>query len=120
MQELNRGLTGIYSQGIYSQKDRKMLFCVVGKKEIVKLKELVEETDPGSICYCDGCKGSAGKRVYEKRYRKRGCCILVYIRKCNSLFLKERVQGMETITKRYSTGGIIILKIMEGKGLSYY
>ena len=61
MQELNRGLTGIYSQGIYSQKDRKMLFCVVGKKEIVKLKELVEETDPEAIVIVTDVREVLGK-----------------------------------------------------------
>lgn len=61
MQELNRGLTGIYSQGIYSQKDRKMLFCVVGKKEIVKLKELVEETDPEAFVIVTDVREVLGK-----------------------------------------------------------
>ena len=61
MQELNRGLTGIYSQGIYSQKDRKMLFCVVGKKEIEKLKELVEETDPEAFVIVTDVREVLGK-----------------------------------------------------------
>lgn len=61
MQELNRGLTGIYSQGIYSQKDRKMLFCVVGKKEIVELKELVEETDPEAFVIVTDVREVLGK-----------------------------------------------------------
>ena len=61
MQDLNRGLTGLYSQGIYSQKDRKMLFCVVGKKEIVKLKELVEETDPEAFVIVTDVREVLGK-----------------------------------------------------------
>ena len=38
-QELDRGATGLYGRGVYSQADKKILFCVVSKKEIVDLKE---------------------------------------------------------------------------------
>lgn len=49
MAHLDRGLTGIYSKGIYSGSDRMMLLCVVDKKEIVHLKEIVSETDPAAF-----------------------------------------------------------------------
>lgn len=68
MNELNRGLTGIYSQGIYSGEDRKMLFCVVGKKEIVKLKELVEETDPEAFVIVTDVREVLGKGFTKEKY----------------------------------------------------
>lgn len=46
MEELERGLTGISARGMYSGEEKTMLFCVVGKKQIVRLKELVTRTDP--------------------------------------------------------------------------
>ena len=37
MNSLDRGVTGLSSTGMYSHKERKMLFCVVSKKEIIKI-----------------------------------------------------------------------------------
>lgn len=45
-QRLERGVTGIYAQGMYTGQDRKILFCVVSKKQIVRLKNCVSECDP--------------------------------------------------------------------------
>ena len=41
--DLDRGVTGINAKGMYSGQDKLMLFCVVNKKEIVMLKEKVDE-----------------------------------------------------------------------------
>lgn len=49
MEDLGRGLTGISAKGMYSGKDKTMLFCVVGKKQIVRLKEIVVQTDPSAF-----------------------------------------------------------------------
>lgn len=35
MEDLDRGITGIPAKGMYSGTDKLMLFCVVGKKELV-------------------------------------------------------------------------------------
>ncbi len=44
--EMNRGCTAIPAQGMYSDEMRKMLFCVVGKKEVLDFKDCVKELDP--------------------------------------------------------------------------
>lgn len=46
MEDLDRGATGINVKGMYSGQDKLMLFVVVNKKEIVMLKEKVDEIDP--------------------------------------------------------------------------
>ena len=46
MEDLDRGITGISAKGMYSGQDKLMLFCVVGKKELVHLKEMIDEIDP--------------------------------------------------------------------------
>lgn len=43
---LDRGVTGLPATGMYLQQERKMLFCVVSKKEIVKMIEIVSQKDP--------------------------------------------------------------------------
>lgn len=44
--EMNRGCTAIPAQGMYSDEMRKMLFCVVSKKEVLEFKDCVKELDP--------------------------------------------------------------------------
>lgn len=44
--EMDRGCTAIPAQGLYSDEMRKMLFCVVGKKEVLDFKDCVKELDP--------------------------------------------------------------------------
>lgn len=46
---LKRGVTGISAQGMYTQKERMLLFCVVAKKQIVRLKECIYEVDPNAF-----------------------------------------------------------------------
>ncbi|MDD3415320.1 MAG: YitT family protein [Lachnospiraceae bacterium] len=49
MKNLNRGVTGIEAEGMYSKKQRQMLFCVVSKKEIVAIKDLIQEIDSNAF-----------------------------------------------------------------------
>ncbi len=45
MEKLERGMTGLRAVGMYSQSDKMMLYCVVNKKEILTLKEIVGQVD---------------------------------------------------------------------------
>lgn len=49
MEELNRGVTGLAAQGMYSGEQKCVLYCVVSKKEIVLLKELVDQIDKNAF-----------------------------------------------------------------------
>ncbi|MGN0427248.1 MAG: YitT family protein [Agathobacter sp.] len=46
MAELDRGATGLHATGMYTGTDKCMLYCVVSKKQIVTLKEIVVDIDP--------------------------------------------------------------------------
>lgn len=46
MIELDRGVTGLDAQGMYTGNDKCVLYCVVSKKEIVRVKEIVRDIDP--------------------------------------------------------------------------
>lgn len=43
--EIDRGVTGIYAKGMYTGQDKTLLFCVVTKKEIIRLKECIHAVD---------------------------------------------------------------------------
>lgn len=45
MKNFERGLTAVNARGMYTGNEKMMLYCVVGKKEIVHLKELITEVD---------------------------------------------------------------------------
>lgn len=45
MEELERGVTGMEAHGMYSGGKKCVLYCVVSKKEIVRLKEIVNQVD---------------------------------------------------------------------------
>lgn len=44
--EMERGVTILNGKGHYTQEEQKVLYCVVGKNEIVKLKNIILEVDP--------------------------------------------------------------------------
>ncbi|MED4017315.1 YitT family protein [Sutcliffiella cohnii] len=46
LKEMDRGVTILRGQGSYTKQDRDILYCVVGKNEIVKLKNIITSTDP--------------------------------------------------------------------------
>ncbi len=67
MTDLDRGVTGLSSTGMYSNKDRKMLFCVVSKKEIVKITEIAKSIDPKSFIIVNDVREVMGEGFIEYR-----------------------------------------------------
>ena len=47
MSRMGRGVTGLAAKGMYSDETKNMLFCVVSRKEIVEIKEIVLNMIPG-------------------------------------------------------------------------
>ncbi|EJG98384.1 TPA: YitT family protein [Streptococcus pneumoniae] len=44
--DLGRGVTFISGQGYYSKENLKIIYCIVGRNEIVKTKEMIHRIDP--------------------------------------------------------------------------
>ena len=66
IEDMDRGVTGISAKGMYSGNDKLMLFCVVGKKELVHLKELVDEIDPNAFVIVGDAREVHGEGFIEK------------------------------------------------------
>ncbi len=49
MKNLKRGVTGIYTKGMYTQGERTMLMCLVKRFELPKLEKIVEQTDENAF-----------------------------------------------------------------------
>ena len=51
---------------MYSGQDKLMLFCVVGKKELVHLKEMIDEIDPNAFVIVGDAREVHGEGFLEK------------------------------------------------------
>lgn len=67
MQEAERGVTGIRITGMHTGTSRTMLMCVVSRKEIVKLKEIVFELDPGAFVIVTNANEIVGEGFLQYR-----------------------------------------------------
>ena len=66
MEDIDRGITGIRAKGMYSGNDKLMLFCVVGKKELIHLKEMIDEIDPKAFVIVGDAREVHGEGFIEK------------------------------------------------------
>lgn len=67
MRELDRGATGVNAQGMYSKNDKKMLYCVVSKKEIVELIDIAHQIDPKAFVIVSDVREVVGEGFVEYR-----------------------------------------------------
>lgn len=45
-EEMDRGVTILTGRGYFTKKEQNVLYCIVGKNEIVKLKNIIDKIDP--------------------------------------------------------------------------
>jgi uncharacterized membrane-anchored protein YitT (DUF2179 family) len=67
MNQIGRGVTGVNATGMYSDKDKKMLFCVVSKKEIIKIIEIAKKIDVNSFVIISDVREVMGEGFIEYR-----------------------------------------------------
>ncbi len=67
MEKLDRGVTGIHAEGMYTKSDKKMLYCVVSKKEISQLIQLVSQIDPKAFVIVSDAREVMGEGFIEYR-----------------------------------------------------
>lgn len=65
MTELDRGVTGLEAKGMYSGERKCMLYCVVSKKEIVLLKELITKIDKNAFVIVGDVREVLGEGFIE-------------------------------------------------------
>lgn len=67
IKEMDRGVTGLDARGMYSGERKNLLFCVVSKKEIVQLKELVVGHDSQAFVIVSDAREVLGEGFIEFR-----------------------------------------------------
>lgn len=65
MEQLDRGVTGLNAKGMYSGGEKCMLYCVVSKKEIVALKEIVVGIDRHAFVIVSDAREVLGEGFIE-------------------------------------------------------
>lgn len=65
MDELDRGVTGLDAKGMYTQDYKCVLYCVVSRKEIVLLKEIVNDVDPDAFVIVSDVREVLGEGFME-------------------------------------------------------
>ena len=66
MKELDRGATGLDAVGMYSGERKEVLFCVVSKKEIVKVKDIVKRIDADAFMIVSDVREVFGEGFIEE------------------------------------------------------
>ena len=49
LSEMERGVTGLHGEGMYTHKERTVLFCVISRSEVTRLKAIIHEVDPDAF-----------------------------------------------------------------------
>ncbi len=60
-EEVKRGCTGIYSKGMYTQRENLTLMCVSNRNEVGKIKNIVKNIDPTAFVIISNAREAVGK-----------------------------------------------------------
>jgi uncharacterized membrane-anchored protein YitT (DUF2179 family) len=63
---LGRGVTHIYGKGGYTQEEKELLYCIVTRLEVAKLKSIVSEIDPHAFVAIEHVHDVLGGRFKKK------------------------------------------------------
>jgi len=63
--EVIRGVTGIYSKGMYTNERKMMLMCIASRREIIEIKQIANRIDPKSFTVITNVR-----EVYGKGFKK--------------------------------------------------
>ena len=63
--KISRGTTGIYSKGMYTNKEKTMLMCIASRGEVIRIRQIANEVDPKSFIVISNVR-----EVYGKGFKK--------------------------------------------------
>ncbi|WP_455721275.1 YitT family protein [Agathobacter sp.] len=65
MRDIDRGVTGMSARGMYTGQDKLVLYCVVSRREIVQVEEIVTEIDPDAFVIVSDVREVLGEGFQE-------------------------------------------------------
>ena len=58
---IDRGSTGIYAKGMYTNEEKMMIWCVASRGEVVKIKQIVRDIDKRAFIVISSAREAWGK-----------------------------------------------------------
>ena len=65
MDTMDRGVTGLYGRGLYTQEDKTILMCICSKRDIVRLKDIVKKYDERAFFLVSNVREAMGEGFLE-------------------------------------------------------
>ena len=60
-EEVQRGVTGIYAKGMYTDKEKMLLLCIVGRNEVTEIRKIVNAEDTNAFLIISNAREVFGK-----------------------------------------------------------
>jgi uncharacterized membrane-anchored protein YitT (DUF2179 family) len=60
MEDIERGITGIYAKGMYTNEEKMMLFCVASRNQAMRIKQISKKIDPHSFVIISNAREAYG------------------------------------------------------------
>lgn len=60
MEEEERGITGIYAKGMYTNEEKMMLLCVASRNQIMRIKQISKKIDPRAFVIISNARETFG------------------------------------------------------------
>ncbi len=60
MGEIERGITGLYAKGMYTDEEKMMLFCVASRNQAMIIKQISKKIDPHSFVIISNAREAYG------------------------------------------------------------
>lgn len=64
---MERGTTGIYAKGMYTNKDKMMLLCVVSRNEVIKIRQIVNKIDSEAFIIISNVREAFGEGFKDEK-----------------------------------------------------
>ena len=69
--EFGRGVTVLDAEGYYSKANKTIIYCVINRFEVSKLKEIIQSIDPHAFVAINDVTDSMSKNLRYSRFDKR-------------------------------------------------
>ncbi|MBO5478275.1 MAG: YitT family protein [Clostridia bacterium] len=60
IKEIERGITGIYAKGMYTNEEKMMLLCVASRNQAMRIKQISKKIDPRSFVIISNAREAFG------------------------------------------------------------
>lgn len=79
IKKLDIGVTYIKGRGGYTGEEKDIIYCVISRLELVKLKELVKSIDPSAFIAVESVHEVEGVRIKEKKAKRNFAKSIYYL-----------------------------------------